>query len=376
MGTCHLLIRHWYHYRHDLANAKNDAHHDIDHCEWLVKALKKDPAQKDCLYGLYYIMDKMPMTTVKAVFQSNDLENILDKSIVAHQLRGDSDCELLALKVKLFIHNGNFLSEKLVRDSVMLSRSNGNTRSRGYHNGGSYNGRTSNGRTRRPQNRIVSNDPDLIPLDFEPAKKANYKGVLKSVTELKDAEPYAQQNAHYIDRRLEMFTEEENKIVEFIYGRVLHMSKILQKGYQIRYMSNCDHKYIVAGKICELLNSGTRGILLIGVGEASTIFEDTRIIEGVHMDRKTRDEFRIGLDNVLNDLITPTPKYQRFEPPVFNPVLDHPNQDLELEDEEYDHFVIRLDIKPLSQQCDEEEKDVKYKVKNTLLISKKKNKNM
>ena len=65
------------------------------------------------------------MTTVKAVFQSNDLENILDKSIVGHQLRGDSDCELLALKVKLFIHNGNFLSEKLVRDSVMPSRSNG-----------------------------------------------------------------------------------------------------------------------------------------------------------------------------------------------------------------------------------------------------------
>ena len=65
------------------------------------------------------------MTTVKAVFQSNDLENILDKSIVGHQLRGDSDCELLALKVKLFIHNGNFLSEKLVRDAVMPSRSNG-----------------------------------------------------------------------------------------------------------------------------------------------------------------------------------------------------------------------------------------------------------
>ena len=46
------------------------------------------------------------------------------------------------------------------------------------------------------------------------------------------------------------------------------------------------------------------------------------------------------------------------------------------EDEECVHFVIRLDIKPLSQECDEEEKDVKYKVKNTLLISKKKNKNI
>jgi hypothetical protein len=72
-------------------------------------------------------MDKMPMTTVKAVFQTNHLESILDKSIVAHQLRGDTDCELLALKVKLFIHNGNFLSEKQVRDSLptLPSRANG-----------------------------------------------------------------------------------------------------------------------------------------------------------------------------------------------------------------------------------------------------------
>ena len=108
-----------------MTGAKNDAHHDIEHCEWLIKALKKEPTQDDCLYGLYYIMDKMPMTTVKAVFQSNDLENVLDKSIVGHQLRGECDCELLALKVKLFIHNGNFLSEKLVRDSAMPNRSNG-----------------------------------------------------------------------------------------------------------------------------------------------------------------------------------------------------------------------------------------------------------
>ena len=67
------------------------------------------------------------MTTVKAVFQTNHLESILDKSIVGHQLRGDTDCELLALKVKLFIHNGNFLSEKQVRDSLptLPSRANG-----------------------------------------------------------------------------------------------------------------------------------------------------------------------------------------------------------------------------------------------------------
>jgi hypothetical protein len=212
----------------------------------------------------------------------------------------------------------------------------------------------------------------LIPLDFEPPKRANYKGVLKSITELKDAEPYAHQDAHYIDRRLEMYTEEENKIVEFTYGRVLHMSKILQKGYCVRYLSDCDHKYIVAGKICELLNGSSRGILLIGVSEASENFEDTRFIEGVHMDRKDRDEFRIGLDNVLNDLITPTPKYQRFEPPVFNPVLEHPEHDSELADDDCEHFVIRLDIKP--ETLESSEGDVKYKVKNTLLISKKKNK--
>ena len=92
----------------------------------IIEALKRDPGQEDCLYGLYYIMDKMPMTTVKAVFQTNNLEVIMDKSILAHQLRDNTDCELLALKIKLFIHNGNFLREKLVRDSlpILPSRSN------------------------------------------------------------------------------------------------------------------------------------------------------------------------------------------------------------------------------------------------------------
>ena len=55
---------------------------------------------------------------------------------------------------------------------------------------------------------------------------------------------------------------------------------------------------------------------------------------------------QIGLDNVLNDLITPTPKYQRFEQPLFNPVLEHPEHDSETADEDCEHFVIRIDIKP------------------------------
>ena len=60
------------------------------------------------------------------------------------------------------------------------------------------------------------------------------------------------------------------------------------------------------------------------------------------MTRKDRDEFRIGLDNLLRDLVVPMPPYQRFDSPVFNPVLRHPNDDLVTEPE---HFVIRLDIK-------------------------------
>ena len=40
----------------------------------------------------------------------------------------------------------------------------------------------------------------------------------------------------------------------------------------------------------------TKGILLIGVSEALENFEDTRFIEGIRMDRKDRDEFRIGKD--------------------------------------------------------------------------------
>ena len=76
------------------------------------------------------------------------------------------------------------------------------------------------------------------------------------------------------------------------------------------------------------------------------------------MTRKDRDEFRIGLDNLLRDLLTPEPPYHRFDSPVFNPVLRHPNDDLVTEPE---HFVIRLDIK-----VPETDKDVIYTVKRSV----------
>ena len=55
---------------------------DLEYCDWLIQSLQarhgKD-CQEDCLYGLYYIMNKMPMSNVKAVFNANKLKEILGK---------------------------------------------------------------------------------------------------------------------------------------------------------------------------------------------------------------------------------------------------------------------------------------------------------
>ena len=70
------------------------------------------------------------------------------------------------------------------------------------------------------------------------------------------------------------------------------------------------------------------------------------------------------LDNVVNDLIVPKPDYERFDSPIFNPVLQHPNDDLS---QEYRHFVIRFDVKEF-----EKDEEVKYTLRNALFVNKKK----
>ena len=76
-------IRYLYEIRHEQLNMSNEALVDLEYCDWLIQSLQarhhgKD-CQEDCLYGLYYIMNKMPMSNVKAVFNANKLKEILGK---------------------------------------------------------------------------------------------------------------------------------------------------------------------------------------------------------------------------------------------------------------------------------------------------------
>ena len=373
--ACIRLLRHWYHYRHDLTHFQNAAYQNLEHTDCLISHLKKFPEDTDCLYGIYYVMNKMPMTSVRAIFNQHNLEKVLEVCIASHQKLGNTDCELLALKIKLFLHNGNFLNEKQQRDAIMENINNGKTHQNGgrhwqsrsdHQNRGHQNGhRRYQQRNRNQQNAY---DPDFIPLDYEQPKRASYKGVLKSITDLKTAEPYAtvKSDEVHTDRRQELEGSDENKRVEFTYGRIFSINTILKNGYQARILPNANHKYVVGGEICDLLNLGVKGMLLIGIAGSSSDNDEVKVIRGVHMDRKDRDEFRIGLDNVIKDLITPRPPYQRFESPIFNPVLSHPNDDLK---EECSHFVIRVDI---NNRIEEVDKDVKYTMKNTLFMPKKK----
>ena len=51
------------------------------------------------------------------------------------------------------------------------------------------------------------------------------------------------------------------------------------------------------------------------------------MIQGIVLDRKQRDNYRVGLDNLIKELSDPYPCFDRFDPPTFNPVSDHPGQD-------------------------------------------------
>ena len=77
--------------------------------------------QEDCRYGLYYIMNKMPISNVKAVFDGNKLKYVLlkVKESFCHQTHVQTELELVIEKILFFPQNGNFLTEKLQRSAVL-----------------------------------------------------------------------------------------------------------------------------------------------------------------------------------------------------------------------------------------------------------------
>ena len=343
-------IRYLYEIRHEQLNVSNEAYMDLEYCDWLVHSLQRyRKEQEDCLYGLYYIMNKMPISNVKAVFDANKLKDVLlkVKESFRHQTHVQTELELVIEKILFFPQNGNFLTEKLQRSAVLdLNRCQGK-----FPNKKSAN------------NYLQSATKNYGPLN-NPAKMPTYRGVLRSITELKN--PIEDFAAHgdiqaFKDRRLDLILEEERKVTKFIFGAIFSKQTIIAKGFNVALVPDTNHKYLVAHHVCDLLNDDTKhGILILGIAEKD---EARGIIEGIHMTRKDRDEFRIGLDNLLRDLVVPMPPYHRFDSPIFNPVVRHPNSNLTSR-EGSEHYVIRLDVK--KPQTD---KEIIYQVKRRAVTS-------
>lgn len=114
------ILRHIYEWKHDMDSTVNDSIMDIQYCEWMSTCLRKHLADQDALYTLYYILNRMPMTNLAVIFQTNQLDQILESVIKYHSTETfNEDLELLALKISQFPSGGNFLSEKLERNSVL-----------------------------------------------------------------------------------------------------------------------------------------------------------------------------------------------------------------------------------------------------------------
>ena len=259
---------------------------------------------------------------------------------------GQTELELVTEKILFFPQHGNFLTEKLQRSAVLDLNRNANAPSIGQQTNKNSNAAHVNG---------GRNSFNLR--HYESLPKPTYRGVLRSITDLKSpVEEFAHCDIQaFKDRRLDMILEEERKVTKFIFGALFSKQTIVEKGFNVALIPDTNHKYLVAHHVCELLNDSKHGILILGIVEKDEV---RGIIEGIHMTRKDRDEFRIGLDNLMRDLVVPMPPYHRFDSPIFNPVLRHPNADPTSKDPE--HFVIRLDVK--KPQTD---KELFYQVKRS-----------
>jgi hypothetical protein len=111
--------------------------------------------------------------------------------------------------------------------------------------------------------------------------KAKYNGVLRSITELKSAEPYSTNhlgNKDVKDRRLELLATEDDKSTKFRYGEVFKKAKLEAKGHEVALATNTRSRLVVASHMCAILNSGKNGILLIGIH--AQVDSDAHVIEG------------------------------------------------------------------------------------------------
>ena len=113
-----------YYYELNLRTRKHafNKYHDIEIAELCIKRLKKYPFSEDPIYTLYYILSWMPLTNVKAIFQTNKLEEFLMKLEETHKKKQNEEIVILAQKIQGF-QKINHLSEQLERISLRNEKS-------------------------------------------------------------------------------------------------------------------------------------------------------------------------------------------------------------------------------------------------------------
>ena len=88
---------------------------DIAIAELCIKLLRQNNTQsEDPLYALYYILSYMPLTNVKAIFQTNQLEKFLQTIEAEYKSNGKEELVILAQKIQEFPKSNHLSGKQLI----------------------------------------------------------------------------------------------------------------------------------------------------------------------------------------------------------------------------------------------------------------------
>lgn len=131
------------------------------------------------------------------------------------------------------------------------------------------------------------------------------------------------------------------------YGQTTNNSFIL--GSEVEFENDTTHELrpnksifkvsssVIAKHVCGLLNSGKGGKIYFGISST---------VQGVEMNRDDRDEFRIGVDRMMSDKISPCVLHSMFDV-IYTPVVEHDEHTNTLIAIK-DRFVAEVAVKPVS----------------------------
>ena len=98
---------------------------DIAIAELCIKLLRhhqnNNQSAEDPLYALYYILSYMPLTNVKAIFQTNQLEKFLQTIETEYKSNGKEELVILAQKIQEFPKSNHLSGKQLILISCTMS---------------------------------------------------------------------------------------------------------------------------------------------------------------------------------------------------------------------------------------------------------------